>query len=240
MIKIRASSLGKIMTDAKSIDDGLVDGEIAEIKKKKVRTDEEKAVLQVLLDKTLSAGAKTFLEDMAKEYIYGFHEVVTSKYMEKGTLVEDECIELYNTVFFTDLKKNKERKENQWITGECDLHIPLRKIVDIKASWSLSTFPATSAAGIDSGYEWQGRAYMWLWDVDEFENAFCMVNTPDELIGYEDPELHYVDHINPALRVTITPYKRDKALEEKIKVKVEAANKYLDELVERINCEHNV
>lgn len=210
MIRIRASSLGKIMTEPKA------------------------------KSEVLSQGAKTFLEDLAKEYVYGYHAVVTSKYMEKGTMVENDCIDLYNSVFFTDLKKNTERRENEWITGECDILIPGKRIIDIKASWSLPTFPATSEAGIDKDYEWQGRAYMMLWDVDEFENAYCLVNTPDELIGYEDPNLHYVDHINPALRVTVTPYKRDKALEDKIKFKVEAANKYLDELVERINSEHGM
>lgn len=209
MIRIRASSLGKIMTDPKS------------------------------KDEKLSAGAKTFLEEVAKEYVYGYHKVVTGKEMEKGTLVEDDSIELYNSVFFTNYTKNTERKENDWLTGECDIFTG-SKIIDIKSSWSLATFPATSTAGIDKDYEWQGRAYMMLWDVDEFENAYCLVNTPDDLIGWEDASLHYVDHINPALRVTITPYKRDKVLEDKIKFRVDAANEYLSELVKRINEEHNV
>lgn len=209
MIRIRASSLGKIMTDPKS------------------------------KDEKLSVGAKTFLEELAKEFVYGYHKVVTGKEMEKGTLVEDESIELYNSVFFTNYRKNTERKENDWLTGECDIFTGSR-IIDIKSSWSLATFPATSTAGIDKDYEWQGRAYMMLWDVDDFENAYCLVNTPDDLIGYEDASLHYVDHIDPALRVTITPYKRDKALEDKIKYRVDAANEYLAALVKRINEEHNV
>lgn len=239
MIKIRASSLGKIMTDAKSIDEALVTEEIAAIQKKKVRTDEENALLQALKDQCLSAGAKTFLEDMAKEYIYCYHKAVTGKEMEKGILVESDSIELYNTVFFTNYTKNTERKHNEWITGECDIFTG-RKIVDIKSSWSIPTFPATIAAGLDSGYEWQLRAYMMLWNVDHSEIAYCLVNTPDELIGYEDPEVHYVDHINPALRVTVVPYDRDDVLENKIKKKVEAANKYLDKLVLIINEEHNI
>lgn len=209
MIRIRASSLGKIMTDPKKKDD------------------------------VLSEGAKTFLEEMAKEYVYGYHKVISSKEMEKGTIVEDDSIDLYNSVFFASHAKNTERRENPWLTGECDIFTGTG-IIDIKSSWSLATFPATSAAGVDKTYEWQGRAYMMLWDVDHFANAYCMVNTPDELIGYENPELHFVDHINPALRVTMTRYDRDRALEDKIKSKVEAANRYLEELVERINAEHNI
>lgn len=209
MIKFRASSLSDLMTDAK-----------------------EKG-------EPLSKGAKTALECMAKEYVYGFHEVISGKYMDKGIIVEDESIALYNSVFFTDYKKNTERRTNEWITGECDIFTG-SKIIDIKSSWSLATFPATSAAGIDKGYEWQLRAYMMLWNVDDAEIAYCMVNTPDELIKYEQEELHYVDHIDEALRVTIVPYQRDRELENKIKFKVEAARKYLESLVVQIRAQHSI
>ncbi len=79
---------------------------------------------------------------------------------------------------------------------------------------------------------------MMLWDVDEFEIDYCLVNTPDHLIGYEDPLLHVVEHIAPELRVTRVVYKRDKELEDKIKIKVEAAQKLYIELIERIGNEH--
>lgn len=209
MIRFRASSLADIMTDPK-----------------------EK-------NEVLSKGAKTYLEAMAKEYVYGFSQVITGKYMDKGLIVEDESIALYNSVFFTNYKKNTERRNNEWVTGECDIFTG-SKIIDIKSSWSLATFPATAAAGADKTYEWQLRAYMMLWNVDQAEIAYCMVNTPDELIKYEQPELHYVDNIDEALRVTIVPYERDKALEDKIKWKVEAARKYLEEVVLLINQQHNI
>ena len=213
MIRFRASSLSEIMTDPKE------------------KTE------------VLSKGAKTLIETMAKEFVYGYHKTISGKEMEKGTLVEHESILLYNEVFFTDYKKNTERKENDWISGECDIFTG-SKIIDIKSSWSIPTFPATSAtAGAQSkerGYDWQLRAYMWLWDVDTSEVAYCLVNTPDELIGYEAPELHYVDHINPTLRITTVSYARDKDLEEKIKTKVEAANEYMQHLVKQIQVEHHI
>jgi hypothetical protein len=207
VIKFRASSLADIMTDPK-----------------------EKHEI-------LSKGAKTHLEKIAKEFVYGFDEVITGKFMEKGLIVEPESIELYNSVFFTNYKKNTERRSSNWVTGECDIYTG-DKIIDIKSSWSLATFPATAAAGMDKTYEWQGRAYMMLWDVDRFDIAYCMVNTPDELIKYEQEDLHYVDHINPALRVTIVSYERDLALEEKIKVKVDAARRYLSDIVREIEEQH--
>jgi len=207
MFRFRASSIGLIMTDPKG------------------------------KDEKLSVGAKTEIERIAKQFVYGYDEVVSSKYCDKGIQVEDQSIELYNSVFFTDYKKNTERKSNDWVTGECDIFTG-DKIIDIKSSWSLPTFPATSKAGIDKQYEWQGRVYMWLWDVDQFDIAYCLVNTPDDLIGWEDPKLHFVDHITEQLRVTIVPHQRDAAFEEKIKQRVIDANEYLDLAVKQIAAEH--
>lgn len=206
--KFRASSLAEIMTDPKT------KGE------------------------TLSVGAKTHIQKLAKEFVYSYQEDISSKYMEKGITVEDDSIALYNEVFFTNHAKNTERRTNEWITGECDIATPT-KIIDIKSSWSLPTFPAISAAGESKTYEWQLRSYMWLWDVDEAEIAYCLVNTPEELIGYESHDLHFVDHIAPELRVTRVQYTRDKALEEKIKSRVEAANLYLEQVIQTITDEHS-
>lgn len=208
MHKFRASSLGDIMTDPKS------------------------------KDELLSVGGKTVVDKIAKQIVYGYDEIVTSKYMDKGIQVEDASIELYNSVMFTSHAKNTERKTNDWITGECDIFVPL-KITDIKSAWSLATFPVTARQGEDKGYEWQLRAYMMLWDVELAQLAYCLVNTPEDLIGWEDPALHYIDHITPELRVTLVQYKRDKALEDKIKARCEAANEYLDLAIKKIAEEHS-
>lgn len=205
--KFRASSISKIMTEAKS------------------------------KDEPLSVGAKSEVERLAKQLVYGYDEEFSSKYTEKGTLVEAQALELYNSVFFTNYAKNTERRTNDWVTGECDVFTG-EKIIDLKSPWSLPTFPATVAAGRDKDYEWQLRTYMWLWNVDQSEIAYCMVSTPAELVGYEREELHYVEHIDPVLRITRVPYERDPALEDRIKFKVEAANRYLEQLVKQIADEH--
>jgi len=238
MHKFRASMLSEIMTDPQCIDPVYLTDELAAISRKTKKTDEDKAILAPLWEKSLSVGAKTCVEQLAKQLVYGYEEQMSSKYTEKGLLVEDQSIQLYNEVFFTNYTKNTERRTNDWITGECDICSPGR-IIDIKSPWSLQTFPATIAAGRAKGYEWQGRAYMMLWDVDEFEIAYCMVSTPDDLVGYENEAIHYVDHINPELRVTRVPYTRDKTLEDKIKQRCEEANRYLDLLVKQIADEHN-
>lgn len=238
--RFRCSSLGLIMTDAQSIDEQFITEEIAAIQRKTKRTDEEKSILQAAKERSLSAGAKTVIEEIAKEYLYGYHQVVTGKYMDKGLIVEDQSIELYNSVFFTNYKKNTERRSDEYITGECDIIVPGIKGIDIKSAWSLATFPATASAGADKLYEWQCRGYMRLWNVPVWEVAYCMVNTPDELIKYEQEELHYVDHIDEALRVTVVRYERDMELEAKIVAKVTQARRYLDHIVTEIRRQHNL
>jgi hypothetical protein len=69
--------------------------------------------------------------------------------------------------------------------------------------------------------------------------AYCLVNTPDNLVGFEDKKLHQVEHINPELRVTVVKYVRDKALEDKIKFKVDEARKFYDLVVKQISDEHS-
>jgi len=185
----------------------------------------------------LSVGAKTYVTKLAKEFIYGYDEQVTTKYMDKGLRVEDESIDLYNAVHLSSHAKNTERKTNAWITGEADI-VADDRIIDIKSSWCLTTFYVLADQGRDTGYEWQLRAYMMLWDKPRADIAYCLVSTPDDLIGYESKQLHKVDHINRELRVTIVPYQRDAALEDKIKIKVEAARVYYDQVIQEISKQH--
>lgn len=209
MILIHPSSLGKLMTKPQS---GPADG--------------------------LSKGAITYCSQLAKEYKYGFKSFVGSKFFDKGQICEEAAIEIYNNVRFTNLVKNTERKSNQWLTGEVDLIIPKKRIIDIKNAWSLATFPATKNEAHDADYEWQGRGYMMLWDIPEFELAWCLVSTPDELIGYEPDELHSVDHIPEELRLTTVLYERNAEKEELIKHKVRLAQYKIMELVEQITMDH--
>lgn len=206
---IRCSSLGKIMTEPKS------KGEV------------------------LSVGAKTYLTDLAKQGVYGYQTEITSKYMEKGLAVENEAIDLYNEVHFESLSKNTERREDDFITGECDLIIPGKRGIDIKCAWSLDTFPVLTEDCHDKDYEWQCRGYMRLWDVQSWEVAYCMVSTPEELVGpFDQPELHSVDHIPKHMRITSIHYTRDAALEAKIAEKCAAAQVFYTDAVRRILATH--
>lgn len=177
----------------------------------------------------LSAGAKSFVKKRFKEALFGYRESFDSKYTKKGILVEEESIALYNRVNFTDCVKNTERRKTELLTGEADI-INGDTVIDIKSSWSLMTFPIFPADAADAGYEWQLRAYMYLWDLPKAELAFCMVSTPEHLIGFEDRAVHIVDHIPEEMRLTALAFERDAGKESEMIARIKLAQAYYQQL----------
>lgn len=209
-MKFRCSSIGKLMTEPKSKSEG-----------------------------PLSVGAKTYIRELADQEIFGVDFVVSSKAMEKGIECESDSILLLNSVRKLSLRKNTERRSNDFITGECDLFDSvLKRGHDIKTSWSIATFPITSKDCEDKLYEWQMRGYMALWNADEWEVNYCLVDTPDRLIGFEPMELHFVSNIPEHMRVTTWTVKRDIEKEEAIFEKVKHARDYFRQVIEEFDLTH--
>ncbi len=207
----RCHSLGRIMTEPKTKAEGI-----------------------------LSVGAKTYIRSLAQQEIFGIDFEFSSKETQKGLEVEQECIELLNRVRGLSLVKNTERRTNKWLSGECDLFdASNRRGHDIKASWSAKTFPGWLNDCMDPIYEWQMRAYMMLWDADEWQVDYCLVNTPDKLIGYEHPTMHIVDHIAEHHRVTSWTIKRDLAKEALIQQRLEAAQEYFRHALTEFDQTHS-
>ena len=211
-MKFRCSSLGKLMTDPRSKSEG-----------------------------PLSVGAKTYIRELAAQEIFGVDFVVSSKAMEKGIEAEGDSIDLLNDVRGLSLVKNTERRENDFITGECDLFdASARRGHDIKTSWSIATFPITVADCEDKLYEWQMRGYMALWDAEEWEVNYCLVDTPERLIAFEPMDLHVVSHLPEWMRVTTWTIKRDLEKEAAIFEKVKAANEYMKLVLQEFDQTHAV
>ena len=163
--------------------------------------------------------------------------------IEKGKLCEDLGVELYNDVFFDSLVKMppESRRNNGIITGEPDLIATHdKKGVDIKCSWSLLTFPLTEKQADKKQYEWQARGYMCLFDLDVWEVAYCMIDTPEELLKpWDNLNEHIVDSAIPlSHRITIVRYERDKELEEQMLAKCSAANAWIDNAVKQFSIDH--
>jgi hypothetical protein len=183
----------------------------------------------------LSQTAKSYINQIAKEDFFGYESPIINRYLDKGTNQELESIQLLNAVCFDNYQKNTQRVENDFMTGECDI-ITKEKIIDIKTSWSLDTFPELPEDIDSNQYEWQGRAYMMLYDKPEFELVYCMVSTWDEfLTQYDDKTLHKVDHIDPRKRITSITFERDLELERQMIERCELATEYYLERISKLN-----
>lgn len=205
----RASSLGRLMTEPKA-----------------------KA-------EALSVGAKTYIRELALQDIFGVEFEVSSKEMEKGIEVEDQSIALVNEVRGLSLTKYAGRITRDGLTGEPDcIDRTHNRGHDVKSCWSIKSFRAFAIDCADSLYEWQARAYMALYDVDRYEVNYCMVDTPERLIGYEPMQLHLVSHIPAHLRLTTLEIDRDAALEARIFEKIQHASDYYREVIAEFDRAH--
>lgn len=210
---IRCSSLGKIMTDPTAA--AAKAGEV------------------------LSVGAKTHIRSLAAQLIFGVDFEVSSKQLEKGIQLEDEAISLVGRVRGLTLAKNKERRTDGYLTGEADVfHEPTRAGRDTKVSWSVATFPILLADCEDKDYLWQMRGYMMLWDAEEWHVDYCLLDTPEALIGYEPQSMHFVSHIPEHLRVTTWTVRRDRSVEPLIRERVKAAREYLRQVMQEFDRTH--
>ena len=182
----------------------------------------------------LSQTAKSYIDQLAKEHFYGYESPIVNRYLDKGINQELESIQLLNSVRFENFEKNTERIENEWLTGECDI-LTNEKIIDIKTSWSLDTFPELPEDIDSKDYEWQGRAYMMLYEKHEFELIYCMVSTWDEfLTQYDDKTIHKVDHIDPRFRITSVTFERDFELENQMIERCKIATEYYNERINKL------
>lgn len=240
---IRCSSIGHLMAKPENADlDPLhVTPEVLAIIAKTKRSDEEKSVLEDVRRKSLSAGGKTHVRKLVREAIYGYEpgEIETRPIL-KGRAVESDCIAMLARLTGRPLVKNAERRNNGTISGECDIFdAPMRHGRDVKAPYSMESMPIVLADCYDSGYEWQMRGYMLLWDAETWSVDYTLVSTPEELVGFEPPQLHFVDHIPERHRWTTWLVERDRALESLISDKVAAARRYYRAVVNEFDREHN-
>jgi hypothetical protein len=204
-MKWRPSSLGKLMTQPKA------------------------------KSEVLSETAKSYIKTKAKEDYFGYSTHLQTKPMLKGTDWEEESIALVNQVKGTFYVKNKERFENEFLTGEPDIILD-NSIIDIKTSWSLDTWPATPEEGINAQYEWQIRGYLWLLDKPVGYLIYCMIDTDDVLLGdWDNKFIHKVSHIDPAKRITVLEYQRNNINEDMMVEKLTAATEFYNNYINQLN-----
>lgn len=113
---------------------------------------------------------------------YGRRKSVKSKYFDKGIACEPLSFELTKSVLGLDLVKNHERKENEFLTGECDTESEeLNLVADIKNCWDIYTF-SDACSKLNTDNENQLRCYMELFDRDNSKLIYTLNNATDELV----------------------------------------------------------
>jgi hypothetical protein len=134
----------------------------------------------------LSATAKAHLIEVYASKKWGIDVELTVKAVKKGLLCEEDAI---TTISRLDKKlyiKNDERKENEWISGLCDIdNEPDDEIIDTKVSLDALSFLSNLVTPVDKNHEIQLNGYMWLWNRKKARVSHVLVDTPDSLIEGE-------------------------------------------------------
>jgi hypothetical protein len=203
---------------------------------------------------TLSKTAKTYIEKVFKENELGYIESISSKFLDKGVIMEDVAIQMASEVLNWDfVVKNTQRYSNSYITGEPDICTDTL-LADIKCSWNLGTFPMFEDELTNKMYYWQMQSYMWLTGHEQAELVYVLANTPFEIVEDEVrrehwklhlieedldvreavQQIHNYDHIPDALRVKRFIIEKDEQAFERIKEKCILANEYYEQLKSRL------
>jgi len=82
---------------------------------------------------------------------------------------------------------------------------------------------------------------MCLFDVPEWEIAYCAIDTPEHILrDYDDRSIHFIDSAIPMHhRITIARYSRDLDIEADMLKKCAAANKWIEAEIKNFAVEHD-
>jgi hypothetical protein len=232
-LKIRSSSLGKIMTNPRSKTSG-----------------------------ELSQTCKTYIQELFLENQYGIVKEFWSRYTDKGNAVEMDSIHLANDVLNWGLKFEEiqlqdentfQRKfENDYLTGHADVCND-SLLSDVKSSFDGTTFPFFAEKIPNKDYMYQLMGYMYLSGHEQAQLTYCLVNTPEQMVldeirrehwkmnsawqGDENEQIvayvrskHDFSHIPKEVRVKNFIIERDEEIIDKIKSRVEQCREYYAEL----------
>ena len=158
----------------------------------------------------------------------------------KGNALEPFAIQGSGLIRGRQYVKNTERRENSFISGECDIHdVKHSLIIDTKCSWEIKTHPffreEAERKVKEAGYDWQMQGYMWLFDCEQAEIDFWLFPCPEDLIGqYGDPEklIDAIERIPLHKRVTTVTVKRDPEAIERIQERVAVCQEYYRQLMQ--------
>lgn len=197
-------------------------------------------------------GAITYLHQWVKEQLYSRRKEFTSKYTDKGCIVENDEISFAASVYdWGMVSKNVKHFSNEYMTGTPDV-ILADLIPDLKASWDCFTFPLFDTK-LDDKYWWQMQSYMALTGKENAAVIYCLMDAPDSVVereayylskaaGYDELEMEFFDKVKANMTYSHLPeslrIKRfDVSLDDKAIKQIEARVKICAEYITGLNVE---
>ncbi len=127
--------------------------------------------------------------------MYGIKKEFSSRYTDKGNIVENESIELAQQVLDCGfMHKNEEHFSNDYLTGTPDVNTN-DILLDIKSSYDGTTFPFFAEEIPTKDYYYQLQGYMALTGKTESLLVYCLTNTPSEIVEDEVRREHWKNHL---------------------------------------------
>jgi hypothetical protein len=151
-------------------------------------------------------------------------EELSSKYLTKGILLENEAIEFASKVLYGGIKayKNEDIYANEWLVGTPDVILE-NSIIDTKCSWNRKTL-LDSALELNTDYQWQLIGYMFLCNKDYATLFYYLGDTP--AAANYGVKVSY-SHLEDFERWVSYEFKRDLDKEQEIIDKVEQCRQWL-------------
>ena len=235
--------------------------EIKELQLKENPTYKQLDRLKLLEDKRdnpeMSETTKSYCKDWVKSQIYGRRLEFTSKYTDKGIIMEDNAIDfISDQLGIGMLFKSDDYLENDFMTGHTDITIPKNYdlVIDVKNSWSWETFPLLEKEIPNKNYWWQGQGYMCLTGKNNYKLIYVLSDTPQHLIerdarnycfynGYESMDIDIYNEFHKKLtypdiedkyKIKIYEFSIDEQAIKAIENRVIECRKYINELVKEI------
>lgn len=185
---------------------------------------------KIMGKKGLNSTGITYVDQWIKEQLYSRRKEFSSKYTQKGNIVEGQSIDfIADQLGYGMLFKNETPFKNEYITGTPDI-ITNEHIIDAKNSWDFSTFPLLETEIPNDDYYWQGQCYMDITGVSKYKLVYTLTDTPIELIEKEcywycqnnnidhDQEIQNefikkmtYDDIDPKLKIKVFEFERNDA-----------------------------
>lgn len=194
----RCSQLGELMTDSK---DAITEKQlqtIDELMSKSKLTEKQAEELSRLIKKrdnkviNLGDNCITALTNIFIKETYSREKDITNKYMEKGTVCEEDSIGLVDSVRKKFTLKNKELFTDDILSGTPDIiNNADDEIEDLKSSWDIFTF---FKAEPTKGYDWQLEGYCILTGKSNKRLTYVLVNSPINLIDDEKRKMSFAIH----------------------------------------------